>query len=294
MDDGFAGYHPALGFLFFIGAILMGMLFTHPVFLCVSMAASALYLLLLAGGKGLKLISSVLALLAAISLINPLLNPRGDTALFTYWGGRRFTLEALLYGGATGGMFASVLLWFACYNRIMTGDKFLYLFGKCVPAVSLLLSITLRLVPGFMAKAGIIAGARRCVGKSAEYGTKKERLRHGMDVLSVLASWALEDAVVTADSMKSRGYGSGDRSYFSVYRLCARDGIALGAMLAGLAVTAAGAAGGGAAISYYPALTLPAGGYTAVGAAGYAAFLLIPSAIHLWEDIKWRTLRSKT
>ena len=294
MDDAFAGYHPAAGFLFFIGAIIMGMFFVHPVFLCVSLTASALYYLLLMGRKGMKFLGFMLALFIAISLINPLLNTLGDTVLFTYFGGRRFTLEALLYGCATGGMFLSVLLWFACYNRIMTSDKFIFLFGKCIPAISLLLSMVLRLVPNFKAKAVTIAGARRCIGKAPENGSKKERLHNSMDVLSVLTSWALEGAVATADSMKSRGYGSGKRSNFSVYRLCARDNIALGVMLAGLVLVTAGVIGGGTAISYYPVVALPQKGlYTAMSAAGYAAFLLIPSVIHIWEDATWHILRSR-
>jgi energy-coupling factor transport system permease protein len=294
MDDAFADYHPAIGFLFFIGAIIMGMFFVHPVFLCVSIAASVLYYLLLTGRKGIKFLGSMLVLFIAISLINPLFNTLGNTVLFNYFGGRRFTLEALLYGCATGGMFLSVLLWFACYNRIMTSDKFIYLFGKWTPAISLLLSMVLRLVPNFKAKAVIIAGARKCIGKAPENRGKNERLNNSMDVLSVLTSWALEGAVVTADSMKSRGYGSGKRSNFSVFRLYARDSIALGVMLAGLALVIAGAVWGGTAISYYPVVTLPQTElYTAVGAAGYAAFLLMPSVIHIWEDAIWHTLRSR-
>lgn len=294
MGDAFAGYHPATGLLFFIGAIVMGMFFVHPVFLCVSIAASALYYLLLSGGKGMKFLGSMLVLFFAISLINPLLNTLGDTVLFTYFGGRRFTLEALLYGCATGAMFLSVLLWFACYNRIMTSDKFIYLFGKCIPAISLLLSMVLRLVPNFKAKAVTIVGARKCIGKAPGNGANKTKLKYSMDVLSVLTSWALEGAVVTADSMKSRGYNSGKRSNFSVYRLCARDSIAFGVMLAGLALVIAGAICGGTAISYYPVVTLPQTGlYTSVGAAGYAAFLLIPTAIHFWEDVIWHILRSR-
>jgi energy-coupling factor transport system permease protein len=294
MDDAFAGYHPAIGFLFFMGAIVMGMFFAHPAFLCVSIAASALYYLLLMGKKGIRLLCSMLALFIAISLINPLFNPLGDTVLFAYIGGRSFTLEALLYGCATGGMFLSVLLWFACYNRVMTSDKFIYLFGRCIPAVSLLLTMVLRLVPHFKAKAAAIAGARKCVGKAPESGTRKEKLLSGTDALSVLISWALEGAVVTADSMKSRGYGSGKRSNFSVCRLCARDGIALGVMLAGLALVMAGAVWGGADISYYPVVTLPqAGSGTAVGATGYSVFLLMPSVIHIGEDVIWHISRSR-
>lgn len=294
MSHAFAGYHPVICFLFFIGAITMGMFFMHPIFLCVSAGASALYYLLLTGRKGVKYLCAMFGMFIGISLINSFFNALGDTVLFIYFGVRRFTLEALMYGCATGGMFFSVLMWFACYNKIMTSDKFIHLFGKYIPAVSLLLSMVLRLVPNFKGKVVTIMGARKCIGKAPENGTVKKKLNNSMDVLSVLTSWALEDALVTADSMKSRGYGSGERSLFSVYRLCARDGVALGVMLLGLTLVIVGAIGGGTQISYYPIVALPKGTeYTVVGAVGYAVFLIMPSVIHIGEDIIWHMLRSK-
>ena len=117
MNDAFAGYHPAIGFIFFISAIVTGMFFVHPVFLGVSIVASALYYLLLTGRRGIKFLYSMLFLFIAISLINPLFNTLGETVLFTYFGGRCFTLEALMYGFATSGMFLSVLLWFALLQQ---------------------------------------------------------------------------------------------------------------------------------------------------------------------------------
>ena len=138
-------------------------------------------------------------------LLNPVFNTRGDTVLFTCFGGRPYTLEALGYGLSTGSMFLTVVLWFSCYHVVMTSDKFLYLFGRFLPAVSMLLCMVLRFVPNLKAKAETIGNARRCIGKSPTDGTKREGLEHGTEILSVLTSWALEGAVVTADSMRSRG-----------------------------------------------------------------------------------------
>lgn len=241
----------------------------------------------------MRFILGMLALLVCISLINSLFNQLGDTLLFTYCGSRRFTLEALLYGAATGGMFLSVLIWFASYNIVMTSDKFIYLFGWCIPAVSLLLSMVLRLVPSFKRQAATIAEARKCVGKAPTNGKKKTRLQNSMDVLSVLTSWALEGAVITADSMKSRGYGSGPRSNFSIYKLTKRDLTALGVMLAAFVLTVAGAILGGADSTYYPAVTIQTGIYTVMSAAGYLLFLMLPSVIQIWEEAIWHISRSR-
>ncbi len=294
MDDAFAGYHPALNFFFFIAAIVSGMFFAHPAFLCVSLPAAALYYCLLTGTKGLRFLLSMLLLSALVALMNPFFVQEGETVLFTWLGGRRFTREALLYGFAVGGMFLSVLLWFACYNAVMTSDKFIYLFGRCVPAVSLILSMVLRLVPAFEKKAAAIAGARRCIGQAPGDGGRRQRLRRGADILSALTSWALEGAVVTADSMRSRGYGSGGRSSFALYRADARDRRCAAVLLAALTALVVGAAHGAASAVFYPAVSLRvADGYTAAALAGYAILLFTPSVIHIREDVLWRILRSR-
>ena len=165
-----------------------------------------------------------------LSAVSPLFNPNGQTILFTYLGGRAYTLESLYYGMALAAMFISVIIWFASYNRVMTSDKFMYIFGRGAPSVSLVLSMILRLVPAFRRKIFQITAARKCVGKAGDTGTKKERLDNGMTVLSTLTTWALEGGIVTADSMRSRGYGTGRRTSFALYRFDRRDGILMALM----------------------------------------------------------------
>ena len=67
-----------------------------------------------------------------------------------------------------------MMLWFGCYNAVMTSDKVTSLFGNLIPAISLLLVMVLRMIPSFIRKAGQIMGARKSVGLGAgedsEYG----------------------------------------------------------------------------------------------------------------------------
>ena len=168
MEQGFGGYHPAVNFIFFAGAVLFGMFFVHPAFLLLSVGLSCTSYFLFKGRRGVRLLLGMLVLFAAVSLLNPVFNPYGETVLFTWLWGRPFTLEALLYGLATGGMFLTVILWFACYNEIMTSDKFTYLFGKFVPALSLVLCMVLRFVPHFRerrrpsaARGGVLGNRRK-------------------------------------------------------------------------------------------------------------------------------------
>ena len=160
-------------------------------------------------------------MLAAVTLINPLLNTQGSRVLFTYMGGRPYTAEALFYGMALAAMFAAVVLWFSCYNVVMTSDKFIHMFGRMAPSVSLILTMVLRLVPGYRRRLRQISTARRCIGmaggSTAGPPGRRERMRNGMAEVSALTSWAFESGIVTADSMRGRGYGSGaENELFSV------------------------------------------------------------------------------
>lgn len=293
MDNGFGSFHPAVNFIFFIVCIAFGMFFVHPLFLAASVLLSAVYYFSLRGAKGIKFALGMCGLFLLVTVINPLFNPAGETVLFTYFQGRTFTLEALAYGAANGGMFVSVMLWFSCYNTVMTSDKFIHLFGRLIPALSLILTMVLRLVPNFTNKTRTIAGARRCVGKMRNEN-KKEQLKNGMDVLSVLATWALEGAVVTADSMRSRGYGLKGRSSFAIYRFRLRDGVMMGAILLLSACVIVCAALGGMTVTYIPNIHIPGfSGITAVGLVSYLLLLAIPVIIHIKEAAIWRILRSK-
>lgn len=295
MEHGFASCHPAVNFIFFAGAILFGMFFVHPLFLVISLGASVGYYLLLKRRRGLWPLAGTAVLFAVVALFNPIFNARGDTVLFRWLENRPFTLEALLYGCATAGMCVTVLLWFACYNKVMTNDKFTYLFGRFIPAVSLMLCMVLRFVPSLQKKAAAVADVRRCIGKAPECGSVGERLNSGMTILSALTTWALEGAAGTADTMRSRGYGCGERSAFSVYRYTGRD-IALGILLLScVADIFLCALAGGMDVVYLPQLQLlQSGTATICGAVGYGIFLMVPIGLELWEEITWRVLQSKT
>lgn len=205
LKDSFSAFHPAVNFLFFAAAVFFGMFFMHPVFLGISLAASLAYALRLGGRKTARLfLLGVLPLLLLVAVLNPLLNHAGVTIL-VYVNDNPITLEAILFGAASGVMFASVLLWFSCYNAVMTSDKFLYLFGRVIPALSLIFSMALRFVPRFAAQLKIISNAQKCVGRDLSQGNLLTRARNGLKIFSILITWALENAVDTADSHAGAG-----------------------------------------------------------------------------------------
>ena len=289
MNDAFSKCHPAVNFLFFAGAIGMSVVIQHPAYLIAGFAAAASYYLLLNGKKGWKTILGLLPMFAILTAINPLFNTLGATVLFEV-SGKPYTLEALLYGGALAGMFVIMMLWFGCYNRVLTSDKFTSLFGSLIPSVSLLLVMVFRMVPNFIRKTQQIIGARRSIGKGiGENAATKEKLQDGGAVLGALTSWALEGSVVTGDSMRARGYGAAKRSSFMIYRMTGEDWMLLTVMVLLLGVTIAAACCGQFSVAFIPTVEVVPVSW---GLVTYSSYLLIPTVLHIKEAMLWRISRS--
>ena len=264
-QDPFSRCHPGVQLLFFLGAIGFGVVFQHPAYLLAGGVCAAGYYLLLHGAKGWRHLSMWLPVFAVLTLVNPLFNPRGEHVLLVVFG-RPYTWEALLYGAVIAG---------------------------AIPALSLLLVLVFRLIPRFFRQIRQISGARRSVGKGA--GDRyRDKVTDGLTVLSAMTSWALEGSLVTAASMRSRGYGAGRRSSFQVYRMTGQDGMLLGWMLLLGGVVLASAALGGVTAVFVPSLNLaPVSGVYALGFGAYWGYLLIPTLLHLREALQWRILKFK-
>ncbi|MDD6191141.1 MAG: energy-coupling factor transporter transmembrane component T [Firmicutes bacterium] len=293
-EDTFSSFNPAVNFIFFIGAVVFGMFIVHPVFMVCSVVTAFAYYATVKGTGAVKLLVGILPVFVLISLFNPLVNTRGETVLFML-GSRPYTLEALYYGMSIGGMFAGIILWFASYSCVMTSDKFMYIFGRLIPSVSLVLTMILRLIPSFRNKTKQIAGARMAVGKWGSSAPLKEKINDGATILSSLTGWALEGGIVMGDSMRSRGYGSGKRTSFSIYRFDMRDIILTAAMMLLMGFVVYCCAIGVSAAEFTPDLRI-AGTENPLfipASAAYFLFLIIPTGTNIAEEIKWRILRSK-
>lgn len=283
--DAFSRYHPAVNFLYFVLAIGFGVVFQHPAYMTAATVGSAAYYLLLKGRKGIKTLVFLLPVFLLIGLVNPLFNTLGETELFLLFG-RPYTLEALYYGLVVGGIFVVMILWFGCYNVVLTSDKFTSLFGNLIPSISLLLVMVLRMIPSLLRKAMQISSARKAIGKTADSGSRKESVKNGMTVLSALTDWALEGSIITADSMRCRGYGAAKRTNFQIYRMTTRDWVLLALILLFGAFTMLGEK----SAEFIPALQIASIDWH-FGV--YCLFLLIPTALYLKEAITWHSLRSK-
>ncbi|MBQ1501098.1 MAG: energy-coupling factor transporter transmembrane protein EcfT [Firmicutes bacterium] len=290
--DAFSAYHPLVNMTWFLAVMVFSMIFMHPICLAVSLICSFAYMIKLNGRRGVRFILVfMLPLLLLTVVLNPAFNHKGATIITYLPSGNPLTLESIVFGIAAAVMLIALICWFACYNAVMTSDKFIYLFGRVIPGLSLVLSMTLRFVPRFKAQLKAISAARTSLEGDLTKGSLLKRARRGMTLLSALLTWALENAVDTADSMRARGYGLPGRTAFSIYRFDGRDGAAMAFILCCIGYIIAGAATGQFAYSYYPLLQFAeVNAYSVSVFAVYAALALLPLMIDIREDRKWLRL----
>ena len=289
----FKTYHPIVNFVYFIFVIGFSCVFMHPVSLVISIFSGFTYSVMIKCKSAVKtnLIYMLPTLLFA-ALINPAFNHEGITIIKYLPSGNPLTLESVIYGLAAAIMIVSVICWFSCYTEVMTSDKFIYLFGRIIPSLSLILSMTLRFVPRFSAQLKTVANAQRCMGRDVSNGSIVERAKHGLSILSIMTTWALENAIDTADSMKSRGYGHPGRTAFSIFTFDKRDKKALLCIMILGMYTLAGNLMGGMYFRYFP--SMKANEFSVFGLSvfvAYFALCICPIVIEIWEVRKWKAIK---
>ena len=285
--DAFSACHPAVNFLFFLLALGMTLLSLHPLALAAALLCAGVNWACLRGGRALgRMVCIALPGMALAALINPAFNHEGATVLRYLPSGNPLTLESLYYGLAAAALLGAAALWGACCTAVLTADKYVYLLGRAVPALSVLLSMTLRFVPRFSAQLRAAAEARRC--QTPPRGMFA-RARASAQVLSATVTWSLEHAVETSDSMKGRGWGLPGRTSFSIYRMTRRDGAALGWMGLCAAGYALCAALGALRWRYYPTVR-GAGrpGLTALALLCQLALGLLPPALQIIDRLQFQ------
>ena len=68
-----------------------------------------------------------------------------------------------------------------------------------------------------------VSEAQTCIGRDTKNGSVFRRVGNAIKIFSIMVTWSLENAIETADSMRSRGYGLPGRTAFSIYRFDDRD-----------------------------------------------------------------------
>lgn len=290
----FAKYHPVIIFLYYVSVVVFTMIFMHPLCLCISLLNGIICAVLANGGKVKGLIGTLIPLMLVSAFVNPAFNHKGVTILTYLPSQNPLTLESVIYGLAAAMMLSAAVCLFSSFNKVVTSDKTVYIFGRIIPSLSLVLSMTLRFVPRFKKQMKNVITAQKCMGIDSENGSVIVKVKTGIRTLSSVLTWSLENAIEVSDSMKSRGFGIGKRTSYSNYIFDNRDKIALIYLLVTAAYTLIGAMLGEMSYQYFPSMKgSDASLYGVSVFVSYAMLCFMPVAIEIWEGVKWKKLKSK-
>ncbi len=282
----FATYHPAVAFVFLACAIVISMAALQPVFVALSFLGALACSVVCRGARATAgSFVWIVPLWLVVAIANPLFSASGSTEILRI-GVRAVYVESLVYGACSGGMLASVFLWFSSYAACMNSANTMALFGNVLPIVSLMVSQVMRLVPQFVARGRGIAAAQDAVSAAAPQ-TKRQQTAGRLRIVSVLMGWGMEDGIERSDAMRARGYDCGARrTTYKRYRFGRADASVLAAIVVLAAIAGACAAAVCLRFSFYPTLS----GWGAWWAyLPYALLMAVPPALRFKEWLLWRS-----
>lgn len=289
----FGNYHPFVLLIYFLSVLLVAMFISNPVLQTEALAGGILFCTVIHRKReNVGNLGFYIPLFLMIAITNPLFSHNGVTPLF-FLNGNPVTLEAFVYGISIAVMLTGVILWCKCYSEIMTSDKFLYLFGKAIPKLSLVLSMALRFIPMFKRQMHRVNRAQKAMGL---YSSKSftDKIRSHMRVFMAMIAWSLENSIETSASMKARGYGLKGRTNFSLFHFYSGDAVLLATCVLMLGITVSGVAMNETVFYYYPrisGLNLSVYAVTVYTAFGILSF--IPFITEVKEALVWKYYISK-
>lgn len=219
----FSEYNPLTILVHFMSVIIIAMFIQNPIILLIALFSSIMLYAVSFRKTPIKTLMLWITLFVLISIINPIFSHKGETVLL-FINGKAITLEALLYGINNGLMILAVMIEFLVFSEIMTSDKIMYIFGKFSPRLSLLISMSLRYIPLYRQRAGIISNAQKTMGLYKDNNIV-DNVKGGLRVTSSLITWSLETSVDTADSFSARGGDLKHRTHFSLFRFRKADAV---------------------------------------------------------------------
>ena len=288
----FEDYNPIAVFIYFACTAGIAMFCLNPVILVLSFLGAFSFYIVRNGRRYIKTHFMMSGMFVIMSLINPIFTHNGVTVLFVV-GDSPITLEALLYGMAAALMIVSVIYWFRLFSQIMTSDRLLYIFGSISPKFALLISMALRYVPLFGRQAKKVNQVQKALGLYKEDNVI-DNAKGGMRIFSVMTTWALENGIITADSMVARGYGIGKRTNFSNYKIRKSDVVMIVFSIFLFSIIVAVIINGALEFKFYPEMSdICMGPDAMAGYFAYGILAFLPVFIEMEEKIKWKYLESK-
>lgn len=287
----FSEYNPIIITIWFFSVTGIAMFCNYPLLMIMSLLGGILFFILYNGTRHGNTHLFFIILFTVLALANPLVSHNGKTVLFVM-NNNPITLEATLYGLNSAAMIIGVLYWFRSFSQIMTSEKLLYITGAFSPKLSLVLSMTLRYIPLFSRQSSKINSAQTAMGLYKEDNFIDD-IKGRFRVFSVMVTWALENGIITADSMEARGYGTGRRTQMRRFCFLTSDILFFIADLLLFGITSFAIGKKRLFFSFYPSITFESP--KIIGFAGlisYGILIIMPMIIEMVVKIKWKYLRS--
>ncbi len=289
----FSKHHPAVLFVYFMSVLLICMFTSNPVLAGLALLGCVAFLTVSPGRKRIRNAVWYVVLFLLISLANPLFSHNGATPLF-FLNGNAVTLEALCYGLMMGVTLVAVLLWCSAYSRAMNTEGFLYLFGKAIPQIALMLSMAIAFIPRFIRQMRRVSAAQKSMGMYIDegyFGKVKGALR----VFQATVAWSVENSIETSMSMKARGYGvNKKRTSFTLFKFRQSDVRLMILICILLCATLIGLASGEMSFNFYPKVSSVNTSLWAMTTyISFGCLVFLPFVVEVKEKLKWNVLLAK-
>lgn len=318
MTDEFSRYHPVVNLIFYLLVLGTTMFQMSVGLVFISLFSAVVYYFMLKKTEGLKYCTVVVGIIIVSAIINPLFSHKGGTLLFYLFTGNPVTLESIIYGLISAIIIGAMLLWFSTFNQVMGVERILGAIGKVLPNVSLLITMIMRFIPQYTRHQRKVSMVNKV--NKRNYGEKinllnrektekenviearkKQKNKNGIDKIidsikegsrtfSITTTWALENSIYTADSMKARGFGTGRRTNYSNYKFQKRDYLLMGWLVILWLVVVFSLEREKVYTYYYPFIQVK---NNVVVYLIYGLLCLTPVLINVKEKIRWLILKSR-
>lgn len=318
MTDEFSRYHPVVNLIFYLLVLGTTMFQMNVGLVFISLFSAVVYYFMLKKTEGLKYCAVVVGIIIVSAIINPLFSHKGGTLLFYLFTGNPVTLESIIYGLISAIIIGAMLLWFSTFNQVMGVERILGAIGKVLPNVSLLITMIMRFIPQYTRHQRKVSMVNKV--NKRNYGEKinllnrektekenvieackKQKKKNGIDKIidsikegsrtfSITTTWALENSIYTADSMKARGFGTGRRTNYSNYKFQKRDYLLMGWLVILWLVVVFSLEREKVYTYYYPFIQVK---NNVVVYLIYGLLCLTPVLINVKEEIRWLILKSR-
>lgn len=189
-ESEFAKRHPVVILVYVLACMIWTMVVRHPAAIVVSFVGASVCYVALAGIiRWLQLWIPAGMMLVFAAVILPLFSHRGVTPLF-YMNGMAVTWESVYYGIMMTLMLFALLQWCGVAAKLLDSEKVLYLTGRAIPTIGLMLMMIFRSIPDMRDRYRQIHEAQIGLGCAGGEASKMQRMRSFLRELSMLISWS--------------------------------------------------------------------------------------------------------